>query len=59
MHGYTHQYSNVPNPYNGVTGDDFEFFRVVENADHTLTFQGPVAEDSARWAFDRIAASWL
>ena len=26
-HGYTHQYSNVANPYDGVTGDDAEFFR--------------------------------
>jgi hypothetical protein len=23
MHGYTHQYSNVANPYTGVTADDF------------------------------------
>ena len=25
--GYTHQYSNIANPYDAVTGDDFEFFR--------------------------------
>jgi uncharacterized protein YdaL len=58
MHGYTHQYSNVPNPYNGVTGDDFEFYRTIENPDHTLTFVGPVPEDSAQWATDRINASF-
>jgi uncharacterized protein YdaL len=54
MHGYTHQYSNVPNPYTAVTGDDFEFYRVTENADHTLDYQGPVAEDSQSWATGRI-----
>jgi uncharacterized protein YdaL len=54
MHGYTHQYSNVPNPYDGVTDDDFEFYRTTENADHTLSFQGPVPEDSAAWASGRI-----
>jgi len=25
--GFTHQYSNVANPYDGVSGDDAEFFR--------------------------------
>jgi uncharacterized protein YdaL len=53
-HGWTHQYSNIANPYDGVTGDDFEFYRVVENADHTLTWVGPVAEDSATWNRSRI-----
>jgi len=24
-HGYTHQYSNIANPYTAVTGDDCEF----------------------------------
>jgi uncharacterized protein YdaL len=59
MHGYTHQYSNVPNPYNAVTGDDFEFYRTIENADHTLSFLGPVPEDSAAWAASRIDQSNL
>lgn len=27
QHGYTHQYSNVPNPFTAATGDDFEFYR--------------------------------
>jgi uncharacterized protein YdaL len=58
MHGYTHQYSNVPNPYTGVTDDDFEFYRTTENADHTLNFQGPVPEDSAAWASGRILSSY-
>jgi uncharacterized protein YdaL len=54
MHGYTHQYGAVKNPYNGATGDDFEFYRVTENADHTLNFLGPVPEDSASWALGRV-----
>jgi uncharacterized protein YdaL len=53
-HGETHQYSNVINPYDGVSGDDFEFYRVTENADHTLTFQGPVPGDSTNWVLNKI-----
>lgn len=56
-HGWTHQYSNVANPYNGVTGDDTEFYRVIENPDHTLTWVGPVVEDSARWVANRISGA--
>ncbi|MFF7562974.1 DUF2334 domain-containing protein [Streptomyces pseudovenezuelae] len=56
-HGYTHQYGNVANPYNGVTGDDFEFYRAhVDSADNVV-YDGPVAEDSALWAQGRVAAA--
>jgi uncharacterized protein YdaL len=58
MHGYTHQYSDVPNPYNAVSGDDFEFYRVTENPDHSLNFLGPVPEDSYNWASDRLDSSF-
>jgi uncharacterized protein YdaL len=58
MHGYTHQWRDQPNPYNAMTGDDFEFYRTVENPDHTLTFVGPVPEDSASWAAGRITQSF-
>lgn len=57
--GWTHQYSNVANPYDGVTGDDFEFFRVTLNADKTLNFQGPVPGDSNVWAGERVVAAGL
>jgi uncharacterized protein YdaL len=57
MHGYTHQYSNVRNPYTAVTGDDYEFYRATENPDHTVVLQGPVAEDSTAWALGRIDSS--
>lgn len=54
QHGTTHQWDGDANPYNRVTGDDFEFYRVVENADSSLTFEGPLPGDSARWARRRI-----
>jgi uncharacterized protein YdaL len=56
-HGWTHQYSNLRNPYNAVTGDDFEFFRVTENADHTLNYAGAVPEDSLAWVNGRLDAA--
>ena len=54
LHGFTHQYRNLLNPITGVTGDDFEFFRVTLNPDLTLDYQGPVGEDSANWARARV-----
>jgi len=45
-HGVTHQYGEGKNPFNGLTGDDFEFWNRVENA--------PVKEDSAEFAVRRI-----
>ena len=56
-HGYSHQYSNVPNPYTACSGDDAEFFRVTMNSDFSLNYEGPVPEDSTAWAQSRIAAS--
>ncbi|HVF53964.1 MAG TPA: polysaccharide deacetylase family protein [Actinomycetota bacterium] len=56
MHGHTHQYRDVPNPYNGVSGDDFEFYMAHVDADNYVRYDGPVPEDSYRWASDRIAA---
>jgi uncharacterized protein YdaL len=56
-HGYTHQYSNVPNPYSAASGDDCEFYRITTNSDNTLNFQGPVAEDSLAWAQGRFTAA--
>jgi uncharacterized protein YdaL len=54
MHGYTHQYSNIANPYSGVSGDDFEFYRAHIDANNYVIFDTPVAEDSASWAQGRI-----
>jgi uncharacterized protein YdaL len=67
-HGYTHQYSNVANPFDGVTVDDFEFYRAQCSSTVTApyTFQapcpnsdyvvetGPVPGDSQLWATTRV-----
>lgn len=58
MHGYTHQYAAVANPYSGVSGDDFEFFRAHIDADNFVRYDGPVAEDSPAWAGSRIDAAY-
>ncbi|MFD9790573.1 DUF2334 domain-containing protein [Streptomyces sp. NPDC059070] len=55
-HGYTHQYGSVDNPYTGVTGDDFEFYRAHVDAGNNVVYDGPVAEDSALWAQSRVTA---
>ncbi|HEX6121999.1 MAG TPA: DUF2334 domain-containing protein, partial [Ktedonobacterales bacterium] len=41
--GYTHQYSNVANPYTGVSGDDAEFFRAQCSTTQTppYNFEAP------------------
>ena len=68
--GYTHQYSNVANPYDGVSGDDAEFYRAqcsttqnppynfvapCQNTDYVI-WTGPLAGDSASWAAGRVQA---
>jgi uncharacterized protein YdaL len=67
QHGWTHQYSNVANPYNGVSGDDFEFYRAqcsttqaapyqfepCQNTDWVI-LQGPLPGDSQTWAANRV-----
>jgi uncharacterized protein YdaL len=58
MHGYTHQYAAVPNPYDGVSGDDFEFFLSHIDADDYVRYDGPVPEDSIAWASSRIDAAY-
>ncbi|GAA0919171.1 DUF2334 domain-containing protein [Virgisporangium aurantiacum] len=59
MHGYTHQLNAENNPYDGVSGNDFEFYRAhVDEADRVI-YDGPVVGDSAAWATSRIAASKL
>jgi uncharacterized protein YdaL len=45
-HGFTHQYSDVANPTNGVSGVDSEFWFVPDNT--------PVPEDSPTWAQGRV-----
>jgi uncharacterized protein YdaL len=54
LHGYTHQYDRVPNPYTGVSGDDYEFFRVTVDAQNAFVDYLPVPQDSKHWAKSRI-----
>ena len=58
-HGYTHQWDGGDNPYNGATGDDFEFFRVVETKAGGLRYEGPTADErtTAKWSDRRLAAA--
>lgn len=56
-HGYTHQNGSTANPYNGVTGDDFEFYRAHVDASDSVVYDGPVAGDSATWAQSRVTSA--
>ena len=69
--GFTHQYSNVANPYDGVSGDDAEFFRAqcsttqnppynfqapCQNTDWVI-WNGPLPGDSQSWAAGRAQSA--
>ncbi len=62
QHGTTHQFSTddmneseIRNPYNGLSGDDFEFMRVVEvDPNQPYLYLHPIMNDSPTWARDRI-----
>ena len=57
-HGYTHQTDTVSNPYNGVTGDDVEFYRVTESEDGEVRNVGPLPQDdSVEWSERRLVAA--
>lgn len=56
MHGCTHQGDDRPNPYDGRSGRDFEFFRSRIGARGEVELVGPVPGDSADWAIERVAA---
>ena len=56
MHGYTHQYSNIDNPYSGVSADDFEFYLAHIDANNYVVMDTPVPVDSATWAQGRITS---
>ncbi len=46
MHGYTHQYASMANPHTGVSGDDYEFWDIINNR--------PVNEDATTWINQRL-----
>jgi uncharacterized protein YdaL len=45
-HGWTHQYAAMRNPWSGISGDDFEFWDIVNNR--------RLPEDSVAWAENRV-----
>ena len=46
-----------PNPYDGVSANDFEFYRAhVDVPTDSVIYDGPVDGDSATWALGRIEA---
>jgi uncharacterized protein YdaL len=57
LHGYTHQYGNQLNPWTGLSGDDYEFYRVqVDDQGEVTTFE-PLPEDSPVWVRARLDAA--
>jgi uncharacterized protein YdaL len=55
--GWTHQWDGGIDPFTGVTGDDFELYRVIQNADLTLTYVGPLSDDSnPNWVKGRLSS---
>jgi uncharacterized protein YdaL len=57
MHGYTHQYGSVKNPYDGQSANDFEFYRAHVDANDSVIYDGPVAEDSTTWMNGRMTSA--
>lgn len=58
-HGYTHQYSTVANPYDGVSANDFEFYAAHIDSSNSVVYDGPVPVDSAIWAANRVISAEL
>jgi uncharacterized protein YdaL len=57
-HGYTHQWDGGSNPYNGITGDDVEFYRVTESERGEVRELGPLPGDSSvAWSEHRMVAA--
>ncbi len=54
MHGFTHQYDVVQNPYSGVTAEDYEFYRIILDGQGKQVLVGPVPGDSPAWARERL-----
>ncbi|MDP1539382.1 MAG: DUF2334 domain-containing protein [Moraxellaceae bacterium] len=53
VHGYTHQYEDVPNPYRGNSVADYEFFMSRIDENNVVHLTGPVPKDSTEWAQER------
>ena len=56
-HGFSHQHGTAPNPYDGRSGNDYEFFRADLGERGEPRLLGPVDGDSEAWANGLIAAA--
>jgi len=56
-HGHTHQFRKRINPYDGISGNDFEFYFAHVDANDSVILDGPVTGDSQAWATRRINSS--
>jgi uncharacterized protein YdaL len=56
MHGYTHQFESMNNPYTGQSSADYEFYTSHVDPANNVQLDGPVPGDSEQWALDRMAA---
>jgi uncharacterized protein YdaL len=57
MHGYTHQYNAVINPYDGVSANDFEFYKAHVDASDRVIYDGPVTEDTTAYINGRVTSA--
>ena len=57
MHGYTHQLNALNNPYDGVSGNDFEFYLAHVDDQNFVRYDGPVNGDSATFVNNRVSAA--
>jgi len=48
MHGVTHQYDHIRDPFSGVSAEDYEFWNMPANS--------PIAEDSVNFVVNRLTA---
>ncbi|WP_026359988.1 DUF2334 domain-containing protein [Amycolatopsis nigrescens] len=55
MHGYSHQFEERANPYDGASAADYEFYTAIVDENNAVVETGPVPGDSAEWFRERIA----
>lgn len=55
MHGYSHQFESLDNPYDGTSGGDYEFYAAHVDSRDNVQLDGPVPGDSKDWATDRLS----
>jgi uncharacterized protein YdaL len=55
MHGTTHQYETKANPYDGQSGNDFEFYGShVDSTSNAVILDGPLPDNNEAWTGTRL-----